>query len=249
MTDRLSTGAKVRLVGLVVLLLASGATIWAGLRDRPAAEPPPPRTPETALAELKAGNERFQKSRRTRSVNTRADAERRKDLAQGQHPIAAVLGCADSRVAPEFVFDQPLGGVFDVREAGNVVDEDVLGSLEYAVEHLHVPLLVVVGHKGCGAVEAVAQAGKEALPGHLKDLQGQMKEVREAALKAGDDKPADFLVRLCEANARAQARRLLAESRVLREAVQKKDVGIAVGLYDMETGAVEWKDFDPDADK
>src|SRR5262249_7169463 len=153
----------------------------------------PPTTPQAALDELKAGNERFQKSQRTRTVETRRDAERRKDTAKGQHPIAGVLCCADSRVVPDFIFDQEFGRIFDVGNAGNVVDGDVLGSLEYAVEHLHVPEVVVLGHKGCGAVEAVAKAGKEPLPGFLKDIQAQMTGVRDEALKAGDDRPADFL--------------------------------------------------------
>jgi carbonic anhydrase len=196
-----------------------------------------------------AGNERFQKSQRTRTVDTRKDGERRKETVKGQHPIAAVLCCADSRVVPDFIFDQEFGRIFDVGNAGNIVDGDVLGSLEYAVEHLHVPEVVVLGHKGCGAVEAVAKAGKEPLPGFLKDIQEQMSEVRTAALKAGDDRPADFLVRLCRDNALAQARRLVSQSKVLRDAVKKQETGIAVGLYDMDSGAVEWLDFDISAEK
>jgi carbonic anhydrase len=249
MNRHVPSNTRVRFAGILVLLLASGATIWAGLRTRPQAETPSPTTPETALDELKAGNQRFVKSQRTRSTDTRADADRRKELTKGQHPIAAILTCADSRVVPEFIFDQGPGRIFDTRNAGNVVGEDVLGSLEYAVEHLHVPVVVVMGHKGCGAVAAVADAGKEPLPGHLKDIQDRMKAVQGEALKAGADRPADFLVRLCALNAQAQARRVLGESKPLREAVKKKETVIAVALYDMETGAVEWKDFDPDAEK
>jgi carbonic anhydrase len=249
MSQPLSTAARVRVAGLVVLFLASGATIWAGLRNRPQPAAPPPDTPQAALDELKAGNERFQKSQRTRTVETRRDAERRKETAKGQRPIVGALCCADSRVVPDFIFDQEFGRIFDIGNAGNVVDGQVLGSLEYAVEHLHVPLIVVLGHKGCGAVEAVAKAGKEPLPGYLKDIQEQMSAVRDEALKAGDDRPADFLVRLCRDNALAQARRLVSQSKVLRDAVKKKETGLAVGLYDMESGAVEWLDFDPDAEK
>ncbi len=249
MNTVLTTSARVRVAGLAVLFLASGATIWAGLRNRPPVELPVSNTPETALAELKDGNERFKKSQRTRSTATRSDGDRRKELVKGQQPIAAVLSCADSRVAPEVLFDQGLGRIFVVRNAGNVVDGGVLGSLEYAVEHLHVPLLVVLGHKGCGAVEAAAKAGKEPLPGHLKDIQEQMKAVRTDVLRVGDNKPADYLVHLCGVNARAQAQRLLSESTVLRDAVKKKETAVAVGLYNLESGAVEWQDFDPDAEK
>jgi carbonic anhydrase len=250
MNNFLSTAAKVRLALLVVLLLASGATIWAGIRNRPAPEPPPPSTPEAVLAELKAGNERFVKSQRSRSAETRADADRRKQLVkEKQRPIAATLCCADSRLPPECVFDQGLGRLFVLRNAGNVVDGEVLGSLEYAVEQLRIPLVVVMGHKDCGTVTAVAEAGAEPLPGHLKDIQENMKEVRDEAQKAGEPRSADFLVRLCEANARAQARRLLSLSPALRGAVAKKETAVAVALYDMESGAVEWLDFDPGAEK
>jgi len=241
--------AKVRFAGVVVLLLASGATIWAGLRDRPSAGTPAPITSEAALAELKAGNKRFVKSQRTRSVDTRGDAARRKEQANGQQPIAALLTCADSRVVPEFIFDQGPGRIFDARNAGNVVDEDVLGSLEYAVEHLHVPVIVVMGHKGCGAVGAVIDAGDKPLHGHLKDIQDRMKVVQGAVLKAGTDRPADFAVRLCELNAQAQARQLLKGSKPLSDAVKNKETGIAVAVYDLATGAVEWPNFDPNAEK
>jgi carbonic anhydrase len=250
MNNPLSTAARVRLALLAVLLLASAATIWAGVRNPPPPEPQPLTTSEAALAELKAGNERFVKSQRSRSIETRTDGERRKQLAkEKQRPIAAILCCADSRVPPEFVFDQGLGRILVGRNAGNVADGDVMGSLEYAVEHLHAPLVVVMGHKECGAVAAVAEAGKEALPGHLKDIQENMQAVRDAVLKAGDNKPADFLTRLAESNARAQARRLLSQSKVLRDAVTKKETAVAVGLYDMESGAVAWLEFSPDEDK
>jgi carbonic anhydrase len=246
MQPALSTSAKVRLAGLAVLLLASAATIWAGLRNRPVPETTPA-TPAEALAELKAGNERFARSQRSRSTNTRADADRRKELVKGQKPIVALLGCADSRVIPEVVFDQEFGRVFDIRNAGNVVDEDVLASLEYAVEHLQVPLLVVLGHKGCGAIQAVNEAGDRPLSHHLKALQQHMAELAPEVRQAGGDEPAEFLVRLAAHNAQQQARRLLKDSDVLRDAVGAKTVAVAVGLYDMETGKVGWLELDPGA--
>jgi carbonic anhydrase len=249
MSTVLSSGARVRLLGLAVLLLASGATIWAGLRDQPAPEAAAPPTPAEALAELKAGNERFVKSLRTRTTDTRTDGERRKQLArEKQRPLAAILSCSDSRVMPEFIFDQPFGNIFDVSTAGNVASGEVLGSLEYAVEQLRVPLAVVIGHKGCGAVEAVAGAGRESLPGHLRDIQEQMKAVRDDALKADDNRPAGWLADLCKRNAVAQARRVVSDSPVLRDAVRKKETTIAVGLYDMESGRVAWMDFDSGAE-
>jgi carbonic anhydrase len=196
MNTTLSSSAKVRLFLLVVLVFASGATIWAGFRNRPVPESPPT-TPDEVLAELKAGNKRFQDSHRTRTVETRNDAQRRRELAKNpQRPIAAILTCSDSRVVGEFVFDQPFGRIFDASNAGNVVNGEVLRSLEFAVEQLHVPLIVVLGHTNCGARNPVADA-----------------------------------------------ERLLKESTLLREAHNKKEVGISVGVYDLESGEVKWLDF------
>ena len=119
-------------------------------------------TPATAWQRLKDGNARF-------SADTPAAKEvgkkRRAELAQGQRPFAVVLSCADSRVVPELLFDQGLGDLFVVRVAGNIVEQGVVGSVDYAAGHLHVPLVVVLGHEGCGAVQAAVD-GKP-LPGHL----------------------------------------------------------------------------------
>jgi carbonic anhydrase len=145
MTNRLSTAARVQLVGLVVLLVASGATIWAGFRDRPGSEPPPPSTPQDVLAELKSGNERFTRSRRSKSADTRGDARRREALAKGEAPVAVVVTCPDSRVVPEFIFDQALGRLLTVHDS----DRDAASTLGDAVDRLRVPLIVVLAHAGC----------------------------------------------------------------------------------------------------
>ena len=116
-----------------------------------AQEPKMKVSPEAALERLKAGNARFVTDKAEKRVS---DAKMRAELAKGQHPFAIILACADSRVPPEFLFDQGLGDLFVVRVAGNVTGEEVLGSIEYAVAHLHVPLVVVLGHEKCGAVKA-----------------------------------------------------------------------------------------------
>jgi carbonic anhydrase len=112
---------------------------------------------DQALSALLAGNQRFV-SGRTNHPDQKMS--RVKELAKTQHPFAAVLGCADSRVDPDIIFDQGLGDLFPVRVAGNIVDDAVLGSLEYAVEHLQCPLIVVLGHEGCGAVTAAVNGGE-----------------------------------------------------------------------------------------
>lgn len=120
---------------------------------------------EDALLKLKEGHARFL----SETLNPRtSNSEDRRKLSEGQHPFAVVLCCSDSRVVPEIIFDCQLGELFVIRNAGNVVDEDVLGSVEYAVEHLGCPLVVVMGHSSCGAVTATCEGGE--LPGHIPAL-------------------------------------------------------------------------------
>src|SRR5260370_2359171 len=124
---------------------------------------------EQASDRLKKGNEKFVADK---SVSQELGLDRRRELAKGQHPFAIVLTCADSRVAPEFIFNQGLGDLFVLRVAGSIADPFVLRSMEYAVEHLHVPLIVLLGHEKCGAVEAAL--GEEKPPGNLGKLIGEV---------------------------------------------------------------------------
>ena len=145
----MSTTLRIRLragapIALAVILLGTAA-IAAG------PDPSSPRTPLEALGLLKAGNDRFA---RNASSPVSLSVNRRRELAEGQHPIAMVLSCADSRVPPEFVFNVGLGDLFVVRTAGEVIDRSILGTVEYGAEHLNIPLLVVMGHESCGAVKA-----------------------------------------------------------------------------------------------
>jgi carbonic anhydrase len=195
---------------------------------------------QTALAELRDGNDRFVHSARVLSIDTGHDADIRRQTAKEQHPFAVVLCCSDSRVCPEFIFDQPSGSFFEVRNAGNVVDEDVLASCEYAVEHLHVPLLMVMGHKGCGAIEAVYHAHGKPLHEHLNALQLRMTGIQEDVAATSENGGAELLVRLSEKNAKQQALSLLRESRIVKSAVEAGQCQVFYGLYDMETGLVDF---------
>jgi carbonic anhydrase len=203
----------------------------------------PPTGPESALAALRSGNIRFAHSRRTLCTDTSHDAELRHRTAKAQHPFAAVLCCADSRVCPEIVFDQRAGSIFEIRNAGNVVDEDVLASLEYAVEHLHVPLILVVGHKGCGAVEAVCEAGEAALHDHLRALQTHMNGIRQQVIDCNHRHDSEVVDRLAEANAKQQALTILRDSPVVKVAAGRGECRLLYCLYDMETGVVTFSDL------
>jgi carbonic anhydrase len=235
----------VRLVLVGIALTVGSLMLWAGLEGFGSPEPAGPITPYMALATLKAGNARYVASARTLSTDTRRDGECRQQLVKGQHPVAAILCCADSRIVPEFIFDQQIGSLFDIRNAGNVVDDDVLASLEYAIEHLHIAVILVMGHKGCGAIEAVYNAGDRPLPPHLGALQERMAELRPEIRQAHGNSGPAFLNHLAEANARQQAVRLLQESELIREAVRKGQLAVVVGQYDIEKGEVAFKERVP----
>ena len=144
-----------------------------------------------------------------------------------------ILGCADSRVPPEVIFDQGLGDLFVVRVAGNVVDDIVLGSIEYAAAHLHTPLIVVLGHFRCGAVGATVAGGE--LEGHLPSL--------AAAIQPAVDRvkglPGDLVDHAVRANARMVADQLESSAPVLAELVEAGRLKIVATCYDLDTGAVE----------
>lgn len=225
-------------------LLASAVGIGLGLAApavAPAEDPKPPEEPfpkdaKEALRRLIAGNKRFVAEQ---PVHSRTGKERRKELAGGQQPFAAVLGCSDSRVIPEIAFDQGLGDLFVVRVAGNVVAADVLGSLQYAGWHLNVPLLVVLGHEGCGAVAAALDAktkrGKG--PEHIETLVGLI----EPGLKDLDPKlkGAARLDAAVEANVRRSMAQL-ADNRDIKTALEEKRFEIAGAVYQLETGSVRF---------
>jgi carbonic anhydrase len=206
---------------MLSLLVFAGGSI-----SQEAASP----TADGALKLLKEGNNRFaQNKASTRDIG----AQRRAILAKGQHPFAVVLGCADSRVPPELVFDQGLGDLFVLRVAGNIADPFELGSIEYAVEQVHTPLIVVLGHENCGAVEAALS--KAPFPGNLGAL---IKEIH-----VGKDLPMDRKAALTKAvgnNVRYCSSQLTQRSEILKEAVARQKIKIVGGVYKLASGKIEW---------
>ena len=180
--------------------------------------------------ELLSGNKRFAEGNPTHPNQSIA---RRQEMAKGQNPRAAVLACADSRVSPEIVFDQGLGDLFVVRVAGNVVNDPILGSLEYAVEHLGTRLIVVLGHQRCGAV-AAACAGGEA-PGHIGSL---VQALAPAVDKIGksEEGRVDWVAK---ENVRMMAKSLRSCGPILEEFVRQGKLEVAGAFYNLDTGAVE----------
>jgi carbonic anhydrase len=196
----------------------------------------PPITSAEALQRLIEGNERFV---RGTSLQRPPQHDTLVQLAEAQRPFATVLGCSDSRVPPEAVFDQGLGDLFVVRVAGNVVGAEILGSLAYALEHLATPLFVILGHEGCGAVQAALQTRFGGATEY-----GRLAALLDAILPALDsldpsDPPAVQLHRAVEANVR-RAVRQLAATPAGRAARASDRIRLVGAVYELATGQVRF---------
>ena len=182
---------------------------------------------DEALARLVEGNKRFVQMKLT---HPEQDASCRTSLSKGQQPFAVILGCSDSRVPPEVIFDLGLGDLFVVRVAGNVADDIGIASIEYAVEHLGSRLIVVLGHERCGAVTAAVKGGE--FPGHLPALMTALKPAVDKSKGAAGD--AAVL-----ANVDLTAKQLRESKPILAELVEKGEIKIVGARYDLDSGAVE----------
>ena len=187
------------------------------------------RVSRKSLEKLLDGNRRFLLGQR---YHQNMDEELRKRTLNAQAPIAAILGCSDSRVAPEIVFDQGIGDIFVVRTAGNVLDIVGIGSMEYAVEHLHVPLIVVLGHQRCGAVSAALQ-GIESL-GHVNSVIEKI----APAIEKSRNLVGDIVTNVVDTNVLHVVDQLRSCKPILSEMVKKGNVEVVGARYDLDTGRV-----------
>lgn len=191
--------------------------------------------PEKALARLMEGNLRHVQHRER---HPDMEVKRRHELATaGQHPFAIILGCADSRVPPELLFDQGLGDVFVIRDAGNVVDDEILGSIEYAVEHLGVRLVMVLGHEKCGAISAAVAGGET--HGHIKAVVDALQPAVEQSAKEPGDKVHNCVL----ANARRTARLIRESEPILKKLADSGRIMVVAADYDLYSGKVELLDL------
>jgi carbonic anhydrase len=209
-----------------LILLLAGIGVLA---QEPATDP----SADEALAKLMAGNRRYVLHKEQHPDQSLA---RRKELRAGQHPFAVILGCADSRVSPELLFDEGLGDLFVIRVAGNIVDDAVLGSIEYAVEHLGTKLVMVLGHEQCGAVSAAVEGGTTA--GHINALVAAIRLSVEASAK----EPGDRIHNCVIANARRVAQQVRESEPILKDAVQKHGVKVVAADYALDSGKVNLLD-------
>jgi carbonic anhydrase len=193
-------------------------------------------TPAKALEFLKQGNERFQNNLKA----NRNLLEQVNDTSEGQWPFAVILSCIDSRVSAELVFDQGLGDIFSVRIAGNFVNEDILGSMEFACKIAGSKLVVVLGHSKCGAIKGVCD---NVTMGNLTALMSKLKPAVEAVKEPSENRNsgnADFVDNVAQMNVRMTIGNIKSRSAILNDMFVRGDIGIVGGMYDVETGVVRF---------
>jgi carbonic anhydrase len=221
------------------LKLAGGAAFGLAVPGLGFAAPPkaPPKpenvlSPDAALDRLTKGNQRY-----VEGVSRRHDFKHeRAALTTGQNPYAGVLSCADSRIAPEYAFDTGRGDLFVCRVAGNLTNDDVIASFEYAVSVLNTPLIMVLGHQACGAVDAAIKSikGGTTLPGHLPSLVAAL----APAVKAVADQPGDNLDNAIRQNVVLTVEKVKTATPILSKAVEEKKLRVVGAVYDLADGRV-----------
>jgi len=195
-------------------------------------------TPQKALEFLKEGNVRFQNNLKA----NRNLLEQVNDTSDGQFPFATILSCIDSRVSAELVFDQGLGDIFSVRIAGNFVNEDILGSMEFACKLAGTKLIVVLGHTSCGAVKGACDDAKL---GNLTSMLSKIKPAVNAVAEPKDtslrnSKNSDFVDNVSAKNVQLTIDRIMKESEVLAEMQSNGEIKIVGAMYDINTGEVNF---------
>lgn len=220
------------------LTLAGMATAGVAMPSISLAAKAPPKpknvlTPDEALARLKEGNARY-----VAGVAKRHDFKNEREaLTRGQNPYAAILSCADSRVVPEYAFDAGRADLFVCRVAGNFANDDVIASFEYAVAVLNTPLLMVLGHQSCGAIDATIKSVKDGttLPGHLPSLVAAL----SPAVKAVLNQPGNALDNATKQNVSMNVEKLKTAGPIIDKAINDNKVKIIGAVYRLDTGRVE----------
>ena len=233
-TATISAGRRqiLKQVSAAALGLAFASAAFAAKSNAP----PKPQnvvSPDAALDRLMKGNTRY-----VEGVTKRHDFKHeREPLSSGQNPFAAVLSCSDSRIAPEYCFDTARGDVFVCRVAGNFASDEMVASLEYAVQVLNTPLIMVLGHDSCGAVDATIKSVKDGttLPGHLPSLVSAL----SPAVKAILDQPGDLLANATRRNVSMNVDKLRSAMPILKSFNDDKKIRVVGGIYRLRTGRVD----------
>ncbi len=209
------------------------------VRDVVTAEAQKAMTPVQVLDDLKEGNQRFVEGRRlNRDYMAQANA-----TASGQYPKAVILGCVDSRVPPEVIFDQGIGDVFVGRVAGNVEDVNLVGSLEFATKVAGSKVVVILGHTSCGAIKGAADGVELGnLTELLNDFDAPIARAAEATEGEANSKNTEFLNLAIEENVRETIANILDQSPIIAEMVDNGEIALVGGVYDLSSGRVNWLD-------
>jgi carbonic anhydrase len=197
-------------------------------------------TPEQALLILKEGNQRFVQNLK-RNTNL---LEQVNETGENQFPFTAVLGCSDSRVTGELLFDQGLGDIFSVRLAGNIATDYAIASLEFAVKYLGAKLILVLGHTSCGAVKGTCDNLEDGMLHNIFKFIEPAVAAENTELDNRNSHNTNFVNKVTHLNVDVQMSRILKESNTIREMVANKKVGMAGAVYDVKTGLVEFYDND-----
>src|SRR5262249_14679392 len=238
MCERGAVGVSIarRSVLKLVATAAAGLAIAQHALAADVADPPKAEnvlSPDAALDRLMAGNARY-----VEGVSRRHDFKHEREvLSKGQNPFAAILSCADSRIAPEYCFDTARGDVFVCRVAGNFASDEIVASLEYAIQVLNTPLIMVLGHEACGAVDATIKSIKDGttLPGHLQALVTALTPAVDAAQGMSGDLLANATLR----NVIMNVERLKGLPPILKAAADDKKIRVVGGIYKLKSGRVE----------
>ena len=231
-SNAMFTPSRRRLLGLAA---SAGLMLAGAAHSKETKAPPKPEnviSPDASLKRLTEGNTRY-----ITGVARRHDFKNEREaLAGGQNPYAAILSCADSRIAPEYAFDSGRGDLFVCRIAGNFASDETVASLEYAVAVLNVPLILVLGHESCGAVDATIKSLKDGttLPGHLASLVTAL----APAVKAVSAKGGDVLANATRQNVIDNVAKLKAATPILSAAVEQKKINVVGGIYGLKDGKV-----------
>ena len=194
-------------------------------------------SPQDALDILVQGNKRFIENKQ----QDKNFSEMREALENIQQPFAAILGCSDSRVAPELIFDQTLGDIFSVRLAGNVACRKAIGSLEYSCKYLGSKIIVVMGHSNCGAVKAACDNFEEGnITEIIKLLQPAVSEETTTPDPDRNAKNSEFVSNVCFLNVKKQMQNIINQSDILKDLLDKKQIGIIGAVYNFASGQVEF---------
>jgi carbonic anhydrase len=236
---RLNMKNKLMAFGLTLVAIVTGIAL--------ASSPGPSISPDEALQMLMDGNKHYVANALT--IGSRSDTASRTTLANSQQPYAIILSCSDSRVPPEIIFDKGLGEIFVIRVAGNVSDPVILGSIEYAAEHLGTRLIMVLGHERCGAVKAAVEAkgkstGSKNIDAIVKIISTSAKtaardcEACKGNVKCAENKTDEFVECLVVANAKGVADNLIRQSNILKHLAAEKKIKIVAAKYDLDDGLV-----------